>query len=67
MTNEKIREIAELAMATDTSKETLERLREMGCTEEEIGVFNYFCFWYGSAGSCIERSVKAGNVKTIFC
>lgn len=67
MIRKKLQEIAELAMATDTKKETLEKLKEIGCTEKEIGEFDFFCYWYGSIGACVERSIKAGNVRTIYC
>ena len=63
----KIQEIAELAMATDTKQETLEKLENIGCSDKELSEFLLYCYWYGSAGSCIERSVKAGNVRVVNC
>ena len=54
-----LRKIAELAMETDTKQETLEKLENIGCSDEELSEFLLYCYWYG--GACIERSVKAGN------
>lgn len=64
---ENLKRIAELAMATDTKQETLEKLENIGCSDKELSEFLLYCYWYGSAGACIERSVKAGNVKVIHC
>lgn len=62
-----LKKIAELAMATGTKQETLEKLENIGRSDEELSEFLLYCYWYGSAGACIERSVKAGNVKVIHC
>lgn len=62
-----LKKIAELAMATDTKQETLEKLENIGSSDEELSEFLLYCYWFGSAGACIERSVKAGNVRVVNC
>lgn len=50
-----LKKIAGLAMATDTKQETLEKLKNIGCSDEELSEFLLYCYWYGSAGACIDR------------
>lgn len=62
-----IKKLAELAMMTGTKQETVNKLCKIGFSDEEIGLFNFYCYWAGSASACVERDVKRGNVKVVRC
>lgn len=62
-----IKRLAEIAMLTNTKHETENKLREIGFSDDEIGLFNFYCYWAGSVSACAERDVKKGNVKIIYC